>query len=100
LKPTTGPKAPKAPKAKKPKKLSCLDAAAQLLAESKEPMTCHDLIDAMGEKGLWTSPGGKTPANTLYAAILREINVKGADSRFKKADRGLFAATAHAKAKD
>ena len=37
------------------------------------------------------SPNGQTPAATLYSAILREINTKGKESRFKKADRGLFA---------
>ena len=31
------------------------------------------MIDAMTTKGLWTSPGGKTPHATLYSAILREI---------------------------
>ena len=28
----------------------------------------------MAEQGLWSSPNGKTPSATLYAAILREIN--------------------------
>lgn len=44
----------------------------------------------MTENGYWTSPGGKTPAATLYSAILREIQRKGADARFKKVERGLF----------
>ncbi|XVJ61105.1 MAG: hypothetical protein HEQ23_11790 [Tepidisphaera sp.] len=48
----------------------------------------------MAAKGLWTSPGGKTPAATLYAAIVREITTKGKDARFRKADRGLFTANA------
>jgi hypothetical protein len=73
-------------------KLSCIDAAAKLLSEAKEPMTTKTLIDAMADKKLWSSPGGKTPAATLYSAILREINTKGKDARFKKSDRGLFAA--------
>lgn len=29
-------------------------------------------------------------AATLYSANLREISTKGKESRFKKADRGLF----------
>jgi hypothetical protein len=45
----------------------------------------------MAEKGYWTSPGGKTPAATLYSAILRELQTKGNDSRFKKTERGKFA---------
>ncbi len=76
----------------KPKKLSALDAAAQVLAASKEPMNAKEMIDAMAAKGLWTSPGGKTPHATLYSAILREIGAKGKEARFKKTDRGHFTA--------
>ncbi len=76
----------------KPKRVSALDAAARVLAQAKEPMNAKDMITAMSERGLWTSPGGKTPHATLYAAILREIMAKGDASRFKKTDRGLFCA--------
>ncbi|MBI1375191.1 MAG: hypothetical protein GC159_20935 [Phycisphaera sp.] len=76
----------------KAKKVSALDAAAQVLAGSKEPMRAQQLIDEMAKRGLWTSPGGKTPASTLYAAMTREISTKGAEARFKKTDRGLFMA--------
>jgi hypothetical protein len=82
----------KAPKTKAANgKMSCLDAAAKVLGEAKEPMTTGALIEKMAAKKYWTSPGGKTPAATLYSAILREINTKGKESRFKKHDRGLFA---------
>ena len=73
------------------KKLSALDAAAQVLAEAGTPLTCQAMIDAMATQGYWTSPGGKTPASTLYAAILRELKVKGNDARFAKTERGKFA---------
>ena len=53
-------------------------------------MTCPELIDVMATKDLWTSPGGKTPANTLYAAISRDIKVNGTGSAFRKAERGRF----------
>jgi hypothetical protein len=76
----------------KPKKLSAIDAAAKVLAEAKGPMNTKEMIDAMAAKGLWKSPGGKTPHATLYSAILREINTKGKDARFKKTERGKFAA--------
>lgn len=94
---TKTPKATKAKAAKtekppKAKKLSALDAAAQVLAGSKEPMTCGAMIEAMAAKKLWTSPGGKTPQSTLASAILREITTKGKASRFAKTGRGLFAA--------
>ena len=91
-----GPKAktatPKAPKAKAADgKLSCIDAAAKVLGEKKEPMTTKAMIEAMAAKGYWSTPNGQTPAATLYSAILREINTKGKEARFKKHDRGLFA---------
>lgn len=76
----------------KPKKLSAIDAAAKVLATAKEPMNCKELIEAMAAKKLWTSPGGKTPHATLFSAILREIQTKGKDARFKKAERGKFTA--------
>jgi hypothetical protein len=73
------------------KKPSALDAAAQVLGESGQAMACKELIDAMAAKGYWTSPGGRTPHATLYSGILKEINLKGADARFKKTGRGKFA---------
>ena len=90
-----GKKAPKAAKESapaKPKKLSALDAAAKVLGEASEPMNCQELIEAMAKKGYWTSPGGKTPHATLYSAILRELKAKGKEARFKKTERGKFAA--------
>jgi len=73
------------------KKMSALDAAAKVLGETRQPMTCRELVDQMAAKGYWTSPGGATPWSTLNAAIAREIKVKGADSRFVKSERGKFA---------
>jgi hypothetical protein len=72
-------------------KLSALDAAAKVLEETGQPMTCQELIDAMAQKGYWSSPGGRTPAATLYSAILRELKAKGDQCRFIKTERGKFA---------
>ena len=74
-----------------PKKLSALDAAAKVLAETGTPMTCKELIGAMAAKGYWASPGGKTPEATLCSAVLREVAVKGQQSRFVKTSPGRFA---------
>ncbi|HBO44122.1 MAG TPA: hypothetical protein DD670_09360 [Planctomycetaceae bacterium] len=74
----------------KPKRASAVDAAARVLAESDQPMSAKQIIEAAAEKGYWKSPGGKTPHATLYSAIIREIAVKGQQSRFRKADRGRF----------
>jgi hypothetical protein len=83
------------PKVAKSKRLSALDAAAKVLAESDRPLRAIDMIEVMHAQGLWTSPGGKTPEATLYAAITREIAAKGTDARFQKVDRGMFASAAN-----
>lgn len=80
--------APAAPE----KKLSMLAAAARVLDETGREMTCPELIGAMAARGYWTSPGGKTPAATLSAGIGKEIETKGAESRFRKTAPGRFAA--------
>ena len=85
------PAAKKAPAKKTDSKLSALDAAAHVLAETGRPMNCREMIEAMAEKGYWTSPAGKTPASTLYSAISRELKAKGAAARFEKVERGRFA---------
>jgi hypothetical protein len=90
--PAAPPKTAKAPTEPQAKKLSALDAAAKVLAETGQTMTCQELIAAMAEKGYWTSPAGRTPAATLYAAVLRELQAKGANARFVKVDRGRFSA--------
>ncbi len=77
--------------AKRPAKISALDAAAKVLGEVRGSMTTGELIEAMAKNGYWSSPGGQTPAATLYAAIAREINVKGKEARFTKTERGKFA---------
>lgn len=98
---TKAPKAAKQPKAAKPKaakpagdakpkRVSALDAAAEVLKKAGKPMRSQEMIAAMAEQGLWSSPAGKTPHATLYAAILREIGDKGGEARFRKTDRGLF----------
>lgn len=87
-------KATKPAKEPKAKKFGALDAAAQVLAFTTNPLTCKQLIETMAAQGLWTSPGGKTPSATLYAAIIREIKTKGDKSRFVRAEAGKFTSRA------
>ncbi len=90
------------PEAKEPKKraprakegdeggqMSGLDAAAKVLDEADEPLSCKAIVERAFEAGYWRS-GGKTPAATVYSAILREIQKKGTESRFRKVERGKF----------
>jgi len=87
--------APKAPKAKRAAKkrdgLSGLDAGAKVLALAGKPMNTKQMVEKMLADGLWKT-GGKTPAATIYAAILREVRAKGKDARFRKVERGKFEA--------
>ena len=89
-------KARKTKTTKKPKgsktadKLSALDAAVKVLAQARQPMNCREMIEAMAAGGYWTSPAGKTPSATLYSAILRELETRGDQARFRKVDRGHF----------
>ena len=82
---------PAAKPAKAASRSSALDAAARVLRESGQPMSCSELIEQMAAKGYWSSPKGKTPSSTLYAAIAREVKLKGAASRFIKTGPGRFA---------
>jgi hypothetical protein len=84
-------KPPAEPNAAADKKLSALDAAARVLRESGQPMSCPELIAQMTAKGYWTSPKGQTPSSTLYAALTREIQLKGEAARFVKTGPGRFA---------
>jgi hypothetical protein len=84
------PKRAKAEKPARSKKVSALDAAAKVLGETGQAMNCLELIETMSAKGYWSSPKGKTPHATLYAAMLREIRAKGKDASFKKNGRGKF----------
>ena len=89
-KPDTPP--PAEPSAAPAKKLSALDAAALVLREAGQPLSCPELIAQMAAKGYWSSPKGKTPSATLYAALAREIRLKGEAARFVQTGPGRFAA--------
>lgn len=91
--PKAEPKPGSKPEPKKARKMGALDAAAIVLADAGKPMRSKDLIAEMAKRGLWTSPGGKTPEATLYAAVLREIGAKGTAARFARAGKGEFAST-------
>ncbi len=82
-------KTKKADRTPKEKKVSGLDAAVTVLAEAKTPLTTGEMVARMLETGMWKT-NGKTPAATIYAAIITEISKKGDKSRFRKVDRGLF----------
>lgn len=73
------------------KKLSLLDAAARILEQNEIPLNCKEMIAKAVNAGLWTPTAAKTPEQSLYSAIFREINGKE-KPRFRKSAerRGAF----------
>ena len=92
--PAPVPAATSAP-AEKPKrgggKTSLLDAAARVLEDSSAPMGVREMFEEAKRRRLWAPGAGKTPLQTLYSSIYREIKEKGGDARFRKESRGRFA---------
>ena len=81
--------APKAADGAKPK-LSLVKAAIAVLEETDEALNTKQMIELAKSKGLWTPGEGKTPEQTLYSAIAREIKAKGEAARFKMVSKGHF----------
>ncbi len=69
--------------------MSGIDAAAKVLEEAGEPLNCRAIVERAFGAGYWASDG-KTPAATIYTAILREMQKKSEDARFRKVERGKF----------
>jgi len=70
--------------------LSLLDAAAVVLRKSKTALSTREIIALVVERKLW-EPRGTTPWGTLSAALNRDIQANGAQSRFRKKERGKYA---------
>ena len=71
-------------------KLSLLKAAAAVLKASEEALNTKRMVELAKEKGLWTPGSGKTPEQTLYSAILREMKKHGDASTFVLVAKGHF----------
>ena len=74
------------------KRLSLLNAAVIVLkgAGPEHPMNCKEILEAILERQLWTPTDCKTPEQTLYGSIFREINTKE-NPRIVKSDvKGKF----------
>ena len=72
------------------KKLSLLEAAARILKQSPTPLNCREMVEQATAAGLWTPTGAKTPEQSLYGAIFREINGKENPRFRKRAEKGKF----------
>ena len=80
----------RAPESAPTKKMSLMDAAVAVLRDSGEPMNTREMVKAATEKGYWMPTACKTPEQTLYGSIFREIKTK-AQPRIVKSDiKGKF----------
>ena len=72
------------------KKLSLLNAALQVLKRSRTPLNTKEILAQVSEEGLWSPNGAKTPEQSLYSAIFREIASKEVPRIVKAEVRGKF----------
>ena len=74
----------------KEKKLSLLDAAVEVLKQSGEPMNTREMVKAATDSGLWIPTDCKTPEQTLYGSIFREMKIKENPRIVKSSVKGKF----------
>jgi len=72
------------------KKHSLFEAAVEVLKQSENPLNTKDIVAKAIELGLWESTNAKTPEQTLYSAIFREIATKERPRIVKSEQKGKF----------
>ncbi len=74
------------------KRLSLLNAAVIVLKDAgpEHPMNCKEILEAILERQLWTPTDCKTPEQSLYGSIFREINTKEHPRIVKSNVKGKF----------
>ena len=74
------------------KRLSLLNAAVIVLKDAgpEHPMNCKEILEAIVVRELWTPTNCKTPEQTLYGSIFREINTKEHPRIVKSDVKGKF----------
>jgi len=68
--------APESGSAGNGKKTGLYEAAVEVLRQSETPLNCKAIIAKATELGLWKPTGGKTPEQSLYSGIFRQIKTK------------------------
>ncbi len=77
-------------KAKASEKMSLLNAAVEVLRQSDKPLNTREIVAKAVADGLRNPTGAKTPEQTLYGAIFREIAAKENPRIVKSAEKGKF----------
>lgn len=72
------------------KPLSLMNAAVEVLRRSEQPLNTREIVAQSVSLGLWTPTGARTPEQTLYGAIFREIATKENPRIVKAEQKGKF----------
>ena len=84
------PAAEPAPEAPRTRKVSLLDAAIEVLKAEGRAMNTREMVKLAIERGLWIKTACKTPEQSLYGAIFREIK-EAEPARIRKSEKkGAF----------
>jgi len=70
--------------------VNSIDAAAKVLEDEGKPLHYREITKRIIDYGLWQT-AGKTPEATLNANLGKDMKKFGADSRFVRTGRGIFA---------
>jgi len=70
-------------------RMNLLDATQLVLSEKKKAMTTREIVAACAAKKYWVT-NASTPHQTLNAALNRDIQASGTQSRFLKIERGKY----------
>jgi len=87
---TPNPAPESATEVKTAKKMSLMDAAVEVLKNSGKPLNTREIVKAATEAGLWIPTACKTPEQTLYGSIFREIATKENPRIVKSETKGRF----------
>ena len=75
---------------KQARKMSLMDAAVEVLKSSEQPLNTREIVKAATDAGLWIPTACKTPEQTLYGSIFREIATKENPRIVKSEKKGKF----------
>ena len=71
-------------------KMSLFNAAVEVLRRNGKPLNIREIVAKAVADGLWNPTGAKTPNQTLYGSIFREITTKKNPRIVKSAEKGKF----------
>jgi len=72
------------------KNMALMEAAVEVLKTSEQPLNTREMVKAATERGYWIPTSCKTPEQTLYGSIFREIATKENPRIVKAEQRGKF----------